>query len=77
MSTDRNQVSIGAEVKKEMEGKKERVVHSERYFGRVARYFTLGYEVDETQASAEYADGVLALTLPKNGATGAQKLTIQ
>jgi HSP20 family protein len=46
-------------------------------FGRVARYFTLGYEVDETQASAKYADGVLELTLPKNGATGAQKLTIQ
>jgi HSP20 family protein len=78
VSIDRDQVSIGAEVKKEVEEKKdERVVHSERYFGRVARSFTLGHEVDEAQASAKYADGVLELTLPKKGATGAQKLTIQ
>jgi len=74
----RDQVSIGAEVKKETEEKKdERVVHSERYFGRVARSFTLGQEIDEAQASAKYTDGVLELTLPKKGNAGAQKLTVQ
>lgn len=78
VSIDRNQVSIGAEVKKETEEKKdERVVHSERYFGRVARTFTLAYDVDEAQATAKYQDGVLELTLPKKGAAGAQKLTVQ
>ena len=78
VSINGDQVSISAEVKKETEEKKGgHVVHSERYFGRVARSFTLGQEVDEAQASAKYADGVLELTLPKKAATGTKKLTIQ
>ena len=78
VSIDGDQISISAEVKKETEEKKdERIVHCERYFGRVARSFTLGHEVDEAQASAKYTDGVLELTLPKKGKASAQKLTVQ
>jgi len=68
-----NQVSIEAEVKKETEEKKgEKVVRSERYYGRQYRSFTLGSEIDSAKAAAKYADGVLELTLPKK-ANGSKK----
>src|SRR5690242_14533912 len=45
---DGDQVSITAEVRAEREAKEgERVLHSERYFGRFARAFRLGEELDE------------------------------
>ena len=73
-----NQVSISAEVKKEKEEKEgEKVLRSERYYGKVYRSFTLGSEVDEGKAVAKYTDGVLDLTLPKKAASSAKKLTIQ
>jgi HSP20 family protein len=55
----------------------ERVLRSERYFGKVARAFTLGQPVDESGASAKYADGVLELRLPKKAAVSAKRITIQ
>ena len=73
-----NQVSLSAEVKREKEEKKdEKVVHSERYYGKQFRSFTLSREIDRKTAVAKFADGVLELTLPKNGAPPAQRLPIQ
>ena len=73
-----NQVSISAEVKKEKEEKQgEKVLRSERYYGKVARSFTLAQDVDEATAQAKYADGVLELTLPKKAVSSAKKLAIQ
>ena len=73
-----NQVSISAEVKKEKEEKQgEKVLRSERYFGKVYRSFSLGSDVDEGKAVAKYNDGVLELTLPKKATTSAKKLAIQ
>ncbi len=73
-----NQVSISAEVKKEKEEKQgEKVLRSERYYGKVARSFTLAQDVDEAKAQAKYADGVLELALPKKAASSAKKLSIQ
>jgi len=73
-----NQVSISAEVKKEKEEKQgDKVLRSERYFGKVARSFTLAQDVDEATAQAKYADGVLELTLPKKAVSSAKKLAIQ
>lgn len=73
-----NQVSISAEVKKEKEEKQgEKVLRSERYYGKVARSFTLAQDVDETTAQAKFADGVLELTLPKKAVSTAKKLAIQ
>ncbi|MGZ5036162.1 MAG: Hsp20/alpha crystallin family protein [Usitatibacter sp.] len=75
---DGNQVSITAETRREKEEKKgEIVVHSERYYGKQFRSFTLGREIDRKAAVAKFADGVLELTLPKNGTTPAQRLAIQ
>lgn len=78
VTIDGDQVSIGAEVKQEKDVKEgERVVHSERYYGKVSRTFRLGHEVDEAKAQAKYADGVLELVLPKKANTGQRQLTIQ
>jgi HSP20 family protein len=74
---DGNRVSISAEAKKSKEEKKENVVYSERYEGKVFRSFTLDSNVDEAKAEAKYADGVLELTLPKKGNGSAKRLAVQ
>jgi HSP20 family protein len=78
VTIDGDQVTISTEVRKEKDVKEgERVVHSERYYGKVARSFRLGYELDESKAQAKYTDGVLELVLPKKTTAAARKLTIQ
>lgn len=70
-------VSISAERKEEKEVKEgERVLRSERYFGKVSRSFQLGQDIDDNAASAKFTDGVLELTLPKKAATQSKRLTI-
>jgi HSP20 family protein len=74
---DGNQVSISAEAKQEKEVKDgDRVLRSERYFGKVSRSFQLGQDLDDTKASAKFNDGVLELTLPKRAATANKRLAI-
>jgi HSP20 family protein len=74
---DGNRVSISAEIKRESEKKEgERVLRSERYYGAVARTFSLGSEMDESKAVAKFDNGVLTLTLPKKVAPAAKRLTI-
>jgi HSP20 family protein len=71
-------VSISAERKQEKEVKEgERVLRTERYFGKVSRSFQLGQDIDDGAASAKFSDGVLELTLPKKAATQAKRLTIE
>lgn len=75
---DGNRVSISAEVKQESEQKEgERVLRSERYYGSLARSFSLASDVDEAGAVAKFEDGVLMLTLPKKTAPAAKRLDIQ
>jgi HSP20 family protein len=74
---DGNQVSISAEVKQEKEVKEgERVLRSERYFGKVCRSFQLGQEIDDAKATAKFNEGVLELTLPKRVASPNKRLAI-
>ena len=78
MNIEGDEVSITAETRVEKEAKDgERLLHSERYVGKVSRAFRLAQEVDESRASAKYSDGVLELTLPKKAAAAAKQLTIQ
>jgi HSP20 family protein len=78
VSIDGSQISINAEVKKEHEEKDgERVLRSERYYGKFSRSFALSQDVDESTAQAKYSDGVLELILPKKAAVSAKKLYIQ
>lgn len=77
ISVDGNVVSISAEVKKESEQKEgKKVVHSERYYGQVARSFTLASDVDEAGAKATYTDGVLEAVLPKKQGVAAKQITV-
>ena len=77
VSVDGAMVSISAERKEEKEVKEgERVLRSERYFGKVSRSFQLGQDVDDTKAAAKFVDGVLELTLPKKEAVQSRRLTI-
>ena len=72
-----NQVSIAAEVKRESEQKEgEKVVHTERYYGRQYRSFTLPREVAAGKVEARFNDGVLELTLPKAEGNGSRKIAI-
>jgi HSP20 family protein len=78
VNIDGDEVSIAAETRLEKEAKDgERLLHSERYVGKVSRAFRLGQEIDESRASAKYTDGVLELTLPKKATAAAKQLTVQ
>jgi HSP20 family protein len=78
VNIDGDTVSIAAEARAARDVKDgEKVLRSERYFGKVARAFRLGQELDEARASAKYADGVLELTLPKKATVAAKQLAIQ
>jgi HSP20 family protein len=71
-------VSISAERKGEKSVKEgERVLRTERYFGKVSRSFQLGQDIDDAKAAAKFADGVLELTLPKKAATAGRRLSIE
>ena len=75
---DGNQVSISAEVKQEKEVKEgDRVLRSERYFGKVSRSFQLGQDIDDAKAGAKFNDGILELTLPKRAAVANKRLAIE
>jgi HSP20 family protein len=73
-----DQVAISAEARAEKDVKENgQVLHRERYYGKVARAFRLGTDIDQSAASAKYADGVLELTLPKKAEAAGRQLAIQ
>lgn len=74
---DGNEVSISAETKNKKDLKDgDRVLRSERYYGKVSRSFTLAQEVDEVAASAKYENGVLELALPKKAVAKAKLVSV-
>jgi HSP20 family protein len=78
ISIEGNQISITAEVKQEKEEKAgNKLVRSERYYGKQFRSFTLAHDIDEAKAEAEYNNGVLKLTLPKKAGTESKRLAIK
>jgi HSP20 family protein len=78
VDVDGAQVTLSAEVKREKEiSEKDRLLHTERSYGKVSRSFTLPQELDETKVEAKFRDGVLELTLPKKAAAARKAITIQ
>ncbi|MDR3352565.1 MAG: Hsp20/alpha crystallin family protein [Zoogloeaceae bacterium] len=78
VTVDGNLVSISAEIRQQNETKEgERVLRSERYFGKVSRSFQLAQDIDDTQAAARLNDGILELTLPKRAATANKRIAVQ
>jgi len=75
---DGSMVSLTAERRAEAEVREgERVLRSERSFGKVSRSFQLGQEIDDAKATAKLTDGVLEITLPKKAAVSARRLVIE
>jgi len=77
VSVDGAQVTLEAEVKQEKSTDNERVLHTERTYGKVSRAFTLPQEIDEAKVQAKFEDGVLELTLPKKQAPARKPILIQ
>jgi HSP20 family protein len=77
VSVDGAQVTLEAEVKQEKSTDNERVLHTERTYGKVSRAFTLPQEIDEAKVQARFEDGVLELTLPKKQAPARKPILIQ
>lgn len=77
INIDGSVVSISAERRQDKDVKEgERVLRTERYFGKVSRSFQLGQDIDESKSSARFTDGMLDLTLPKKAAAAAKRLSI-
>ncbi len=82
VSVDENEVTISAEVKREVsagegENASEKLLHSERFYGKTTRVFSVAQDIDEAGVQAKYADGVLSLVLPKKAPVSAKKVTIE
>ncbi|HKN07969.1 MAG TPA: Hsp20/alpha crystallin family protein [Pseudomonadota bacterium] len=78
VTIDGNQVTFGAEVKREKDVHDgRRVLRSERYYGNAYRTLTLPSEVDEAQSVAKYENGVLELKLIKKAQQAGKRLNVQ
>jgi HSP20 family protein len=72
-----NVVRISGEHKEEKEEKGKTFHRLERSSGSFARALTLPVPVKEDRVTAEAADGVLTITLPKTEAAKAQKIAVK
>jgi len=78
VTVDGAQVTLAAEVKREKEAaENDRLLHTERSFGKVTRTFTLPQELDEAKVEAKFRDGILELALPKKAAAQRKPIAIQ
>lgn len=66
VSVEGRTVTIEAETRRDTEAKEgDKAMRRERYYGALARSFTLPDALDVEHASAAFDNGVLTLTLPK------------
>ena len=78
VSIDGNQVTISSEVKNERDIKEgDRLLRSERFFGKVSRTFALDQDLDEEASNAKFTDGVLELNLSKRNGAKSKSIAIQ
>jgi HSP20 family protein len=77
VSIDGNIVSISAETKRETEERNEKWLRTERHYGKVQRAFSLGQDIDSSNAKANYDQGVLNLVLPKKAGVASKQISVQ
>ncbi|MBI5331628.1 MAG: Hsp20/alpha crystallin family protein [Betaproteobacteria bacterium] len=78
ITLDGRTLVLSAEVKKDTEEKDgDKLLRSERHFGKVSRTIGLSQEVDEANAKARFDNGVLELVLPKKAIASARRLAIE
>jgi HSP20 family protein len=73
---ENNMLSIRGERKFEQEVKEESYLRMERSYGSFSRSFSLPNTVDTQAIKAEYADGVLTVTLPKRAESKPKQVKI-
>jgi len=71
-----NQVTVNAESKQEKMASGAKEWCNERWYGKFSRTIQLPLEIEDQNADATYADGLLHLTLPKKASSMAKKLEI-
>ena len=70
-------LTISGEARSESEEKEgERVVRSERRYGKYVRTMRVGSQIDEKHIKAKYKDGILELTLPKAEEIKPKKISV-
>ena len=84
VEVDQNEISIVAEIKRETVAPVDaaakdgqRLLHSERFYGKASRVFSVAQDIDEAAIQAKYADGVLSLVLPKKTPVSAKRVTVE
>lgn len=76
VSVSNGMLILKGEKKKETEEKKTNYYLSERSYGAFQRAFELPYGVDQEKIAAEFAKGVLTITLPKSAEAQRQQMKI-
>jgi HSP20 family protein len=71
-----NLLTLKGEKQDEMEEQEKEHCLYECSYGAFQRSFTLPTAVKESEAKAEFSDGVLRVTLPKNGAPHGKRIPI-
>ena len=76
VTIENNILSIKGELKFEKDDESKNYHRIERYYGSFDRAFTLPNNVKVEDASADFADGVLTISLPKKSEAKPRKITI-
>ncbi len=80
VSVDNNRLTIQGErrTEREVEEEERNYFRTERFYGSFQRSFALPENIDQSEITAEFSDGVLNVTLPKAEEEEAQqKIEIQ
>ncbi len=79
VSIEGSVISISAETKHSEEKKDEnnKLLHRERFYGKMQRVLQLPHDIDEEKADARYENGVLVLILPKRAPDIQKKLAVK
>jgi HSP20 family protein len=77
VTIDRSHVEISVQARPRASGAGEHMLCRERHEGLFYRSFSLAHDIDDAAAKARFADGVLALTLPKKRGGGEHRLEIK
>ena len=72
-----NHITVSGERSSKKEEKKEKSYFSESRYGSFLRTFALPTSIDENKVKAKYEDGVLEITIPKNGSAKSKTVAIQ